>query len=41
MTPDQVKAILTAAKRRALLDAADQIPHPEAAEWLRQKADQK
>jgi len=41
MTPDQVKAVLAATKRRALLDAAEQIPHPEAAEWLRQKADQK
>lgn len=41
MTPDQIQAILTAAKRRALLEAANEIPHPEAAEWLRQKADEK
>lgn len=41
MTPDQVQAILAANKRRTLLEAANQIPHPEAAEWLRQKAEQK
>lgn len=41
MTHEQVQAILAAAKRRALLDAADQIPHPEAAEWLRKKAEEK
>lgn len=41
MTPDQVQAILAATRRRALLEAADQIPHPEAAAWLRQKAEQK
>lgn len=41
MTPDQVKAILAATKRRALLEAAEQIPHPEAAQWLRQKAEEK
>lgn len=39
MTPDQIQAILTAHKRRALIEAADQIPHPEAAQWLRQKAE--
>lgn len=41
MTPDQIQAILKAAKRRALLEAADQIPHPQAAEWLRKKAEEK
>lgn len=39
MTPDQVQAILKATRRRALLEAAEQIPHPEAATWLRQKAE--
>jgi hypothetical protein len=41
MTPDQIRAILAATKRRALLEAAEQIPHPQAAEWLRQKAEDK
>jgi hypothetical protein len=41
MTPEQVQAILTAHKRRTLLEAATEIPHPEAAEWLRTKAEQK
>jgi hypothetical protein len=39
MTPDQIRAILAATKRRTLLEAAEQIPHPQAAEWLRQKAE--
>jgi hypothetical protein len=39
MTPAQVQAILKAAKRRALIEAAEQIPHPEAATWLRKKAE--
>lgn len=39
MTPEQIQAVLAAAKRRALLEAADQIPQPEAAEWLRKKAE--
>ena len=39
MTPAQVQAILTANRRRTLLEAADQIPHPEAATWLREKAE--
>lgn len=41
MTPDQIRAVLAAHKRRTLLDAADQIPHPQAAEWLRKKAEEK
>lgn len=41
MTPEQVRAILAATRRRTLLEAAEQIPHPEAAEWLRKKAEQK
>ena len=39
MTPDQIQAILAATRRRTLLEAAQQIPHPQAAEWLRQKAE--
>ena len=41
MTPDQIRAVIAAARRRALLEAAEQIPHPQAAEWLRQKAEDK
>lgn len=41
MTPAQVQAILAATKRRTLLEAADQIPHPQAAQWLRTKAEEK
>lgn len=41
MTPDQIQAILAATRRRTLLEAAEQIPHPEAAQWLRQKAETK
>lgn len=39
LTPQQVQAILAAARRRALLDAANEIPIPEAATWLRQRAE--
>jgi hypothetical protein len=39
MTPAQVQAILTAARRRALNEAADQIPNTEAATWLRERAE--
>lgn len=39
MTPDQIQAILAATRRRALLEAAAEIPHPEAAQWLREKAE--
>lgn len=39
MTPDQIQAILAATRRRALLEAANEIPYPQAAEWLRQKAE--
>ena len=39
MTPDQVQAIIKATRRRALIDAANEIPHPEAATWLRERAE--
>lgn len=41
MTPDQINAVLAATRRRTLLEAAEQIPHPEAAQWLRTKAETK
>ncbi len=41
MTPAQIRAVIEATKRRTLLEAAVQIPHPEAAKWLRTKAEKK
>lgn len=41
MSPEQLRAVLAAHKRRTLLEASQEIPHPEAAEWLKQKAETK
>lgn len=41
MTPDQIRAVIAATKRRTLLEAAKEIPDPQAAQWLREKAETK
>lgn len=41
MNHEQIKAVIAATRRRTLLEAAEQIPHPQAAQWLRKKAEQK